>query len=124
MIAQSRACANCGCVTTPRGGLPPSFCARCGARLPFAEPPYASQGSPPLRPGASSRAIIALVLGIASLVLLPPIIGIVAILVGNSALNQIRLSGGRLGGRGLAIAGIVLGCISFSFGVLWFLRRL
>ncbi len=57
------------------------------------------------------RATIALVLGIVSLVLCS-VLGPVAWVVGGRAVREIDASGGRLGGRGQAKAGQVLGIIA------------
>jgi hypothetical protein len=60
--------------------------------------------------GTSGKAITALVLGILSpLLLLPSVPGAI---FGILALRDIGRSNGRLGGNGMAIAGIVLSCIS------------
>ena len=44
--------------------------------------------------------------------------GIPAVICGHMALNQITQSGGVQQGRGLAIAGLVLGYIGIALGVL------
>jgi len=59
-------------------------------------------------------AIAALVLGILSITPLTFIVGIPAIIFGIVALVKIKRSGGRLKGRGLAIAGIIIPIVSFS----------
>ena len=53
----------------------------------------------------------ALVLGILSLVCLGPLAGVPGIFVGLSARRTIRDSQGRLGGSGLATAGLVLSIV-------------
>jgi hypothetical protein len=71
--------------------------------------PYAQQpayGSPPPSAGTDGFAIAALVTGILMMTVVPIVLGIVA-------LNRINRSGQE--GRGLAIAGIVLGAISVVF---------
>ncbi|WP_307805214.1 DUF4190 domain-containing protein [Microbacterium sp. BLY] len=79
--------------------------------------PYAA---PPARP-SSGLAITSLVCGIAGVVLfwavLPMLASIAAVITGHMALGQIRRSPG-LGGRGMAIAGLILGYI--MIGVLVF----
>ncbi|MGW4411978.1 DUF4190 domain-containing protein [Nonomuraea sp. NPDC004702] len=72
---------------------------------------YSSGGYP--REGSSGKATAALVLGILSLVVCG-ILSIVAIVVGHSAINEIDQQG--LEGRGLAMAGLVLG---YAALVLW-----
>ncbi len=60
-------------------------------------------------PKTSGLAIVALVLGIAGLCFWLP--SIAAVICGHLALDQIRDTGGAVGGRGLAMAGVVLGWI-------------
>lgn len=83
-----------------------------------AESPYqspAAGGPPPVAigtaPATSGLAIASLVCGIVGLLscLLP---GIAAVICGHMALGQIEASQGRLGGRGMAVAGLVLGYLS------------
>jgi hypothetical protein len=105
-------CGNCGEELTPRGGLPPRFCPRCGCKLPpatgpaFSRPGVASEG-------VSAPAIASLVLGIVGLPSPCGVpLGLVAIFLGIYARMKIEESGGRLWGNGLAVAGIVLGVIA------------
>jgi hypothetical protein len=67
-------------------------------------------------------AIAALTLGIVAVLsawlLLPSILALVFGLVSHS---QIKRSGGMQGGRGLAIAGIVLGAVGLLVGLIWLL---
>jgi hypothetical protein len=58
----------------------------------------------------SGRAIASLVLGLSSL-LLGCLMGIPAAILGFSALNDIRRSNGRVVGRGMALSGLILGCV-------------
>ena len=58
----------------------------------------------------SRKAIAALVLGALSLVVFGTVLGVPAIVFGGHALRDMR-SDGALGGRRVAIAGIVLGTI-------------
>lgn len=64
----------------------------------------------------SSLAVTSLVAGILGWTLLPVLGTIVAIITGHMARKEIRTSGGRLDGDGLAIGGLVLGWVS---AVLW-----
>ena len=66
----------------------------------------------------SSKATIALVLGIVSLVACCLFAGIPAMILGRQATREIDASGGRLGGRGLATAGFVTGLISTVLSLL------
>jgi prepilin-type processing-associated H-X9-DG protein len=61
--------------------------------------------------GTSSKATIAFVLGLLSFCL-PVLLGIPAIILAILGLSEISRSRGRVGGGGLAIAGIVLSCLS------------
>ena len=113
---RSRSTPRCGCSVTPadRGvghylhgmtsppGPPPGY-------QPYPQPgydPYGQYGQPPApypayptKPGTNGFAIAALILGIIGAVLLSVIFGIIA-------LNQTK--GGRQGGRGMAIAGLII----------------
>ena len=60
--------------------------------------------------GASGKAIAALVLGLFSFVF-SFFAGLPAIVLGSLSLGEISRGGGRIGGRGMAISGIVLGCL-------------
>ncbi len=66
--------------------------------------------APALAPPNDSQATLALVLGIIGLFCCP-ILGPVALFIGNSSRQRIEASGGTLGGGGLATAGFVLGII-------------
>jgi hypothetical protein len=110
-------CDACGEALTPRGGLPPRFCPRCGRRLfagPGPLPPGAESPQPyaRVRPqGVAGTAVAALVVGIVSLFSACALVGLSAILLGVHARKRIEQSHGQLTGDGLAIAGIVLGII-------------
>jgi hypothetical protein len=62
----------------------------------------------------SGKSTAALVLGILGLVLCPLICSVLALVFGYQARREIDGSGGRLSGRGNAIAGIVLGWIGVA----------
>ena len=66
----------------------------------------------------STLAIVSLVSGIVSWVLLPLIGSIIAVITGHMAKREIRESLGKLSGDGLATAGLVLGYIQLAFIVL------
>ncbi len=63
----------------------------------------------------STLAIVSLVAAIAGWSFLPVIGGVIAIITGHLAKNEIRESEGRLRGDGLATAGLVIGyaCVGF-----------
>ena len=71
---------------------------------------------PQTTPGSATASLI---LGICSLVVCGIICGPLALVYGNKARNEIDASGGRLGGRGMATAGIVMGWIGIGLCVLW-----
>lgn len=87
-------------------------------------PPYAGQpyGGPPpfgaypgpMAPTTSGWAIASLATGIASYVFVPFIGAIAAVIFGHIALNEIKNAQGRVEGRGMAIAGLVLGYVHFA----------
>jgi hypothetical protein len=66
----------------------------------------------------STLAIVSLVSGIVSWVLLPLIGSIIAVITGHMAKREIRESLGKLSGDGLATAGLILGYIQLAFIVL------
>jgi hypothetical protein len=79
------------------------------------QPPGPPAFQPLYQPPTSGKATTSLVLGIVSLVACGLLLGIPAMIVGRQAKREIRESGGRLSGDGLATAGIVTGLI----GTLW-----
>lgn len=80
-----------------------------GAQPPgWTPPPQGYYQPPPPTPG---NATTALVLGILGLVFCGPFTAIPAWIVGRNAVREIDASQGRLGGRGTAQAGYVLGII-------------
>jgi hypothetical protein len=137
-------CAQCGAVSDEGQ----RFCYNCGARLePQAsgapQPPVQTAPPPSLTPPApaqplgqplgyqpapaaygpvavpnSNLAIISLVSGILSWVLVPLIGALVAVITGHMARREIRQSGGQLAGDGLAIIGLVLGYFQIALAIL------
>lgn len=65
-------------------------------------------------PRNNNSAIVSLVFGILSWVVLPIIGPIIAVVAGHMALNQIRAADGQQDGRGMAIAGLILGYIQLG----------
>jgi hypothetical protein len=67
----------------------------------------------------SGRAVTALVLGIASIVVccLGPLLGVPAIIVGLGARKEVSASEGRTGGDGLALGGIIAGVLGSLMGI-------
>src|SRR5437016_2940753 len=107
---RTQVCSRCARVIPPRGAAVPRFCPVCGADLPLAQ--AAQRGLE--RPRVPLFAILALVLGLASLMFMRSGIpfGIFAIALGTSARAQIHGSRGRLAGGCLSLAGIILGIIA------------
>ena len=89
------------------------FCRTCGRAAPAGTPVMSSvAASPP--PGTvetSVKAILSLVCGLLFFI---PFLCIAAIVLGHLALSEIRKSAGRLKGKGIAIAGLVLGYIQIA----------
>lgn len=69
---------------------------------------------------SSTMAIVSLIAGIVAWVVLPFISAIVAVACGHMARREIRDSGGRLTGDGMAIAGLVLGYLQLGIAGLFF----
>jgi hypothetical protein len=67
-----------------------------------------------MAPPNDGQATLSLVLGIIS-VFCCPILGPVALFIGNASRQRVQSSGGTLGGGGLATAGLVLGIIGTIF---------
>ena len=86
-------------------------------------PPAWTPAPPPAAAAPYGRAVTngtaeaALVLGILGLTLLPLLASIVGLVLGYVAKGQIDRSGGRETGRGLAVAGIVLGWIGIGCSI-------
>src|SRR5687767_8669193 len=106
-------CPSCGAENPAAAG----FCNRCGRPL-TAE--TAATG-PVLTATAylgpqenSGKAVASMVLGafavLLNILLIP---GILAVIFGHLALSEIKKSAGRLKGEGMAIAGLVMGYLSF-----------
>ena len=66
----------------------------------------------------SSLAVTSLVAGLLGLTLAPLLGTLVAIITGHMARSEIRRSGGRLDGDGMAVAGLVLGWVAVAFWLL------
>ncbi|GIW06603.1 MAG: hypothetical protein KatS3mg060_1408 [Dehalococcoidia bacterium] len=114
-------CRSCGTANPPDSAT----CRVCG-RPPSADPAVAVGQSgdhvpppkvlrpPPERPKpaappTSNLAIAALVAGVVAWVIAPLVGAVIAIVCGHLALRDIEASSGAVEGRGLAIAGLILG---------------
>lgn len=108
-------CSQCGQMV-PEGAR---FCSTCGRPSPLTTehfaglPPQMSTGLPEPVPAekTSGMAIASLIFGI--LFLFFPL-SILAVIFGHVSLSQIKKSAGRLGGRGMAITGLVLGYLGIA----------
>ena len=93
------------------------FCAKCGADISTsgtASPGAVPARVPPVPVGpqkTSGLAVASLICGIFFFLIFPAIL---AIVFGHISLSQIKQSAGRLTGRGLAIAGLVLGYLEIA----------
>jgi hypothetical protein len=73
----------------------------------------------PLPPGTktSTLAIISLIGGITGWTVLPFLGAIVAVITGHMAQSEIKKSGGMITGKGMAIAGLILGYLAIAGGI-------
>ena len=82
--------------------------------LGLSAPPVPAAFHPPSAPQTSGPAVASMLLG-----LLGPFLGglpsLPAVICGHASLSQIKRSGGRLRGRGMAIAGLITGYLSLVF---------
>ncbi len=106
-------------------------CVHCGGPLATVPPMYAGQqqqqpygmpqyGAPVLSlvPETSGKATASLVCGILSLACFGCLTGIPAVILGHMSKSEIRKSGGKLKGEGLALAGLILGYASIVIGLI------
>lgn len=87
----------------------------------FARPSIAGQPLPGAFPppaGTSKLAIFSLVLGVLSFCI-PLVLSIPAIILGFMGLSAIKKSGGSVGGKGLAITGLVLGFLTLPLVIVY-----
>lgn len=80
-------------------------------------PPPQYQGGPPVK-RTNGFGITALVMGLVGLILLPPLLGIMAIIFGAVGIGFANKNMGS--GKGIAIAGLILGIVD----LLWFFALL
>jgi len=85
----------------------------------MAQPPAQDVGTIGQGRRTPGIAVASLVCGLASFVCLANVLtGIPAVITGHLALGRIKRSAGALGGRGLAIAGLLLGYLSIAVTIL------
>jgi hypothetical protein len=133
-------CPNCGARATPPSstgaptiGLPSTYADQSppalsqpydyppATNMPAVPPQWAAQGQPAYvltSPPNSTAAVVSLIFGILSWVMLPAIGPIVAVVAGQIARNEIRTSNGQVGGGGMATAGLILGYLQLALLVL------
>lgn len=81
-------------------------------------PPAAGWSAYAVSPPSSGKATASLVLGICGLVVCPLVCSVLALVFGLQARKEIDRSGGAVGGRGLAQAGVVLGWVGIGLSAL------
>jgi len=122
-------CANCGARVTPTASTAPTIMLTGEAQPLPATPAISQPATPPAAYGQygaqaqpyaslnvpnSNAAVISLVFGILAWVGLVFIGAVVAVVAGHMARREIRDSGGRIGGGGMAMAGLLLGYIQIG----------
>jgi Domain of unknown function (DUF4190) len=80
-------------------------------------PPSAPMPVPSTSPQTSTMAIISLIGGITGFSVLPMLGSLAAIIFGHIAKNEIKKSGGRIGGNGMATAGLIMGYGTIGLGL-------
>jgi hypothetical protein len=88
---------------------------------PYPAPPAApAYGAPaygqPVAAPTNSLSVVSLIAGITAWVVLPFIAGLVAVITGHLSLGQIKRTGE--GGRGMALAGVILGWVNIGLTIL------
>lgn len=88
--------------------------------------PLSTTVAPEYHSPTNTLAVVALILGIVCIFTfgLCGIGSIVTIIVGHMALTKVRQSGGSLGGKGMAVAGLVMGYASIALAILAILSSL
>src|SRR5215467_5124195 len=105
-------CSTCG--TRLRADA--AFCSTCGQALQGAgQVPMSGVTTGMAYPTTetSGKAIASMILGILSL-FFSIIVGIPAIILGHLSLSQVKKSGGRISGEGMAMTGLILGYVSVA----------
>ena len=103
-------CSKCGSAVPETN----RFCATCGTEVSRGASGSSQIAGPATQPQTSGKAIASLVLGICVFIL-GFLTGIPAIIFGHIAKSDIKKSGGRLQGEGMALAGLILGYLSVIF---------
>ena len=66
---------------------------------------------------SSTTALISMIAGIAGWTVLPFLGAIVAVITGHIAQSEIKKSGGLVTGKGMAVAGLIMGYLSIALGL-------
>lgn len=114
-----------GFAAPPPPPPPPGFAAPVPPPPNYAAPNYAPPpGYPrPVKPKSNGLAVASLVLGILTVTFgmwclwFFPVLPILAVVFGHISLSQLRRQGGT--GRGMAIAGLVMGYIGLAATIVW-----
>jgi hypothetical protein len=101
------------------------YCPQCGTvagpnPTGFA-PASAYTTYPPVQSPTSSLAIASMISGILGWTVFPIVAAIIAIVTGHMARSEIRNSGGRVGGDGMALFGLIAGYAQMVLAVLFLL---
>src|SRR5215216_1576465 len=99
----------------PSGWQPPEPPPPPPQQQPGAWPPTQAPWGP--APPTNGKATTSLVLGICGIVLCPLVLSIPALVLGYQSRREIDRSNGATGGRGMAVAGLVLGLLMLAFFV-------
>ncbi|TQK19436.1 uncharacterized protein DUF4190 [Microbacterium sp. SLBN-154] len=91
------------------GPSPYGATAPYGSQPPYGNAPYGAYAAP----RTNVLAIVSLISSIASFVVLPFIGSLVGVITGHMALSQIKRTGEQ--GRGLALAGMIVGYVGLGF---------
>lgn len=106
-------CPQCG-AQDPEGA---AVCTNCETPLQMPSGSRTQRGYVPAPP-ASNTALVSLIMGILGWVVLPVVGSVLAVVFGHAALREIDRSGGEIGGRGMAQAGLILGYVALAVSVL------
>lgn len=100
------------------GAYPPPPAYAQQGQQPYAYGQAAPYGASPYTAGPKTNglAITSLVSSIAAFVVLPFLASIVGVITGHIALKQLRTSGEN--GRGMALAGVIVGWVGVALGIL------
>lgn len=119
-------CETCRKTITPRGGVPPRFCPRCGARVGGApiEGSPAGLWPPPVVRQTPPQVFVALFLSLVAYALpgLGLFLGALAVFLGGNALGRIRRAPHLLGGKSTALTAVILGAAAVLLQLLRFGR--